>query len=45
MLPQRMTLTAAPGLPLVIGIPFLCMLVVGIAIAGVWWAMGRASRR
>ena len=44
MLPQRMTLTAAPSLPLVIGIPFLCMFVVAMGIAGVWWALGRVGR-
>ena len=40
-----MTLTAAPDLPLVIGIPFLCMLVAAIGIAAVFWALGRAGLR
>jgi hypothetical protein len=39
-----MTLTAAPGLPLVIGLPFLIMFVVAIGIAGVYWVLGRVSR-
>ena len=39
-----MTLTAAPGLPLVIGLPFLCMAVFGIAAVAVWWALGKATR-
>ena len=39
-----MTLTAAPDLPLVIGIPLLCMFVAAIGIAGIWWALGRVSR-
>ena len=36
-----MTLTDAPNLPLVIGIPFLCMLVAAVGIVAVYWALGR----
>ena len=44
MLPLRMTLTAAPGLPLVIGLPFLIMLVLAVGAVGVFWALGRLTR-
>lgn len=40
-----MTATDAPGLPLVIGIPFLCMAVAAIGITVVWWVLGRFSSR
>ncbi|MFN2581974.1 MAG: hypothetical protein ABR498_04440 [Candidatus Dormibacteria bacterium] len=38
------SLSPAPDLPLVIGIPFLCMFVAAIGIAAVWWVLGRVSR-
>ena len=44
MLRSGMTSTAAPSLPLVIGIPFLCMFVVVLGIIGVFLALGRLSR-
>jgi len=44
MLHSGMTLTAAPGLPLVVGLPFLCMFVIALGIVGVFWALGRMSR-
>ena len=40
-----MTATDAPSLPLVIGLPFLCMLVVGIGITAIYWFLGRAGTR
>lgn len=40
-----MTATDAPNLPLVIGIPFLCMFVVAIGITAIYWFLGRASSR
>lgn len=40
-----MTATDAPGLPLVIGIPFACMAAVVIGITIVWWVLGRFSSR
>ena len=36
--------TDAPSLPLVIGIPFLCMLIVIIGISIVWFVLGRVAR-
>ncbi|MGH7686672.1 MAG: hypothetical protein ACREN2_07645 [Candidatus Dormibacteria bacterium] len=36
--------TDAPSLPLVIGIPFLCMLVVVVGITVVWFVLGRLAR-
>lgn len=36
--------TDAPSLPLVIGIPFLCMLVVVAGISVVWFVLGRLAR-
>lgn len=40
-----MTATDAPSLPLVIGLPFLCMFVVGIGITAIYWFLGRAGAR
>ena len=40
-----MTATDAPNLPLVIGLPFLCMFVVLIGITVVFWALGRVGSR
>ena len=44
MLPHGMTLTAAPDLPLVIGLPFLIMTILAIGIVGVYWVLGRVDR-
>lgn len=43
----RMTVatTDAPNLPLVIGLPMLCMLVAAIIVAAVYVAMGRVGWR
>jgi hypothetical protein len=40
-----MTATDAPGLPLVIGLPFLIMAVIAIGIIAVYWVLGRLSSR
>lgn len=40
-----MTATDAPSLPLVIGIPFLCMFVVILGISALYWILGRAGTR
>ena len=45
MLLPCMTLTAAPGLPLVIGLPFLCMFVTAVVVVAVFWALGRLGIR
>ena len=44
MLPQRMTLTAAPDLPLVIGLPFLIMTILAIGFVGIYWVLSRVDR-
>ena len=36
-----MTATDAPSLPLVIGIPFLCMAVTAVGIFVIYWILGR----
>ena len=36
--------TDAPSLPLVIGIPFLCMLIAMAGIAAIWFVLGRLAR-
>ena len=40
-----MLATDAPSLPLVIGIPFLCMFVTIIGITLVWFILGRLVSR
>lgn len=40
-----MTATDAPSLPLVIGLPFLCMFVVAIGITAIYWILGRSGSR
>jgi len=39
-----MTLTTAPDLPLVIGLPFLIMLVTAVGVTAVFWVLGRLAR-
>jgi hypothetical protein len=39
-----MMATDAPNLPLVIGLPFLCMFVIGLGITVVWFVTGRGIR-
>lgn len=40
----RMLLVSAPGLPLVVGLPFLLLLVMCVVALGIWVVMGRATR-
>ena len=42
---MTLTTTDAPNLPLVIGIPFLCMAVIGAAIIGLFWVLERSGRQ
>jgi len=39
-----MLLTTAPGLSLVVGLPFLLLLGVCVVALGIWLALGRVSR-
>jgi hypothetical protein len=39
-----MLLVTAPGLPLVVGLPFLLLLAMCVAALGIWFVMGRVSR-
>jgi len=41
----RMVLTAAPGLPLVVGLPFLLLLGMCVVAFGIWFALGKLARR
>ena len=40
-----MVLTAAPGLPLVVGLPFLLLLGMCVVAFGIWFALGKLARR
>jgi hypothetical protein len=39
-----MLLVTAPGLPLVVGLPFLLLLGMSVVTLAIWFVMGRLSR-
>ena len=40
----RMLLVTAPGLPLVVGLPFALLLAMTAVTLGIWFVMGRLTR-